>query len=217
MAGLIPQAFIDDLLHRTDIVEVIDKRVSLKKTGQNYTACCPFHQEKTPSFSVNHDRQFYYCFGCGVGGNSIGFVMDFDQVDFPQAVETLAGYAGMEVPRDESRAATKKHSENIKLLEVLERASKFYQYQLRQHENKQAAVDYLKSREVSGEIAREFGLGYAPPGWDNLVTAIGTDDKQQKALLKAGLVIEKDRHDSGDGDQPRETDRRYYDRQSIGR
>ena len=98
MAGLIPQTFIDDLLNRTDIVEVIDKRVALKKTGKNYTACCPFHQEKTPSFSVQPDRQFYYCFGCGAGGNAIGFVMNFDQLDFPPAVETLAKDVGLEVP-----------------------------------------------------------------------------------------------------------------------
>ncbi|MDA1369844.1 MAG: DNA primase [Proteobacteria bacterium] len=212
MAGLIPQAFIDDLLHRTDIVEVIDKRVGLKKTGKNYSACCPFHQEKTPSFSVQPERQFYYCFGCGAGGNAIGFVMNFEQVEFPQAVESLAREAGVEVPREESRAATQKQSENVKLLEVLERASKFYQYQLRHHENKQAAVDYLKSRGVSGEIAKDFCLGYAPPGWDNLLSAIGTDSKEQKALLKAGMVIEKERTKSGDDEKLEESDVHYYDR-----
>ena len=212
MAGLIPQAFIDDLLHRTDIVEVIDKRVGLKKTGKNYSACCPFHQEKTPSFSVQPERQFYYCFGCGAGGNAIGFVMNFEQVEFPQAVESLAREAGVEVPREESRAATQKQSENVKLLEVLERASKYYQYQLRHHENKQAAVDYLKSRGVSGEIAKDFCLGYAPPGWDNLLSAIGTDNKEQKALLKAGMVIEKERTKSGDDEKLEESDVHYYDR-----
>ena len=113
MAGLIPQAFIDDLLNRTDIVEVIDKRVTLKKAGKNHTACCPFHQEKTPSFSVQPDRQFYYCFGCGAGGNVIGFVMNFDQLDFPLAVETLAREAGLEVPKEESKAASKRRSENV--------------------------------------------------------------------------------------------------------
>lgn len=212
MAGLIPQAFIDDLLSRTDIVETIDKRVSLKKTGKNYTACCPFHQEKTPSFSVQPDRQFYYCFGCGEGGNALGFIMNFDHVDFPQAVEALAHENGMEVPREESKAAIKKQSENARLLEILEQASKFYQYQLRQHENKQSAVDYLKTRGVSGEIARDFGLGYAPPGWDNILTAIGTDSKQQNSLLKAGLVIQKDRHKDDDGDKPDEIQAHYYDR-----
>ena len=134
MAGLIPQAFIDDLLHRTDIVEVIDKRVALKKQGNNFTACCPFHQEKTPSFSVNQDRQFYYCFGCGAGGNAIGFVMSFEQSEFPQAVENLARDAGIEVPREESKTQQRKSSENAIIIEVLELASKFYQYQIRQHE-----------------------------------------------------------------------------------
>ena len=212
MAGLIPQAFIDDLLHRTDIVEVIDKRVSLKRAGKNYTACCPFHKEKTPSFSVQPDRQFYYCFGCGAGGNAVGFVMNFDQVDFPQALESLARDAGVDVPREESRAASKRQSENGKLLEVLERASKFYRYQIRQHKDKQAAVDYLKGRGVSGAIAKDFCLGYAPPGWDNLLTALGTDAKEQKALLKAGLVVEKDRQRSGGDEDPTELDAHYYDR-----
>ena len=146
MTGLIPQSFIDDLLHRTDIVEVIDKRVPLKKRGNNYTACCPFHQEKTPSFSVNQDRQFYYCFGCGAGGNAIGFVMNFEQSEFPQALETLARDAGLEVPREESKAQQQKSSENAEIIKVLELASKFYQFQLRQHSNKNEAVSYLKDR-----------------------------------------------------------------------
>jgi len=212
MAGLIPQAFIDDLLNRTDIVEVIDKRVTLKKAGKNHTACCPFHQEKTPSFSVQPDRQFYYCFGCGAGGNVIGFVMNFDQLDFPLAVETLAREAGLEVPKEESKAASKRRSENVIVIEVLEQASKFYQYQLRQHENKQVAVDYLKSRGVSGEIAKEFCLGYAPPGWDNLLSTVGTDVKKQQALLKAGLVIEKEQHKSRGSDNLTKFDAQYYDR-----
>ena len=212
MAGLIPQSFIDDLLHRTDIVEVVDKRVSLKKAGKSHTACCPFHQEKTPSFNVNPDRQFYYCFGCGAGGNALGFVMNFDQLDFPQAVETLARDAGMEVPREESKAAVRKQSENAGLLEVLERAGKFYQYQLHRHQNRQEAVDYLKARGVSGEIAGEFGLGYAPPGWDNLLNAVGAGSNQQQTLFKAGLVIQKERHKADDGDKPEAGQAHFYDR-----
>lgn len=211
MAGLIPQSFIDDLLHRTDIVEVIDKRVALKKQGHNYTACCPFHQEKTPSFSVNQDRQFYYCFGCGVGGNAIGFVMNFDQVEFPQAVDTLAGYAGLEVPREESKAQQRKSSENAKIIEVLELASKFYQFQLRQHEQKATAVSYLKERGVSGEIARDFGLGFAPPGWDNLLRAVGTEEKLQQCLLRAGLIIQRKQDNNGEKEKNNE-ERQYYDR-----
>lgn len=102
MAGRIPQSFIDTLLDRTDVVEVVDKRIKLKKTGKNYSARCPFHDEKTPSFSVNPDKQFYYCFGCGAGGNAIGFVMDYDNIDFVQAVENLALSAGLEVPREDN-------------------------------------------------------------------------------------------------------------------
>lgn len=205
MAGLIPQSFIDDLLHRVDIVEVIDKRVSLKKSGKNYSACCPFHNEKTPSFSVQPERQFYYCFGCGEGGNAIGFVMSFDGVDFPQAVETLARDAGLEVPREESKAEARRHSENNKLLDVLEQAGSFYQQQLRKHEKRDEAVNYLRSRGLSGEIARDFGLGFAPPGWDNLLQAIGGSDEADQALLKAGLIIQKENPKDGD-------ERRYYDR-----
>ena len=206
---MIPQSFIDDLLHRTDIVEIIDKRVALKKQGHNYTACCPFHQEKTPSFSVNQDRQFYYCFGCGAGGNAIGFVMNFDQVEFPQAVDTLAGYAGLEVPREESKAQQRKSSENARIIEVLELASKFYQFQLRQHPHKEKAVSYLKKRGVSGEIARDFGLGYAPPGWDNLLSAVGTDEKLQQSLLRAGLIIQRDKKNESENSKE---ERQYYDR-----
>lgn len=210
MAGLIPQAFIDDLLSRADIVEVVDKRLSLKKAGKNYTACCPFHQEKTPSFSVQPERQFYYCFGCGAGGNAIGFIMNYDQVDFPQAVESLAKDSGMEVPREESAAASKKHSENAKLFAALEQASSYYQKQLRQHENRLSAVDYLKARGLSGKVAKDFALGYAPPGWDNLLAAIGTTAQEQRCLEKAGMVIEKEQRNSADKEKA--ADAHYYDR-----
>ena len=218
MAGLIPQTFIDDLLHRVDIVEVVDKRVGLKRAGKNYQACCPFHNEKTPSFSVQPERQFYYCFGCGAGGNAIGFVMNFDHVDFPQAVETLARDAGVEVPREESRADARRQSENTRLLEILETASKYYQQQLRSHPRKQVAVDYLKSRGLSGEIARDFALGFAPPGWDNLLATAGTDDEKTRSLLKAGMIIERNREKPQDSPQRSEkrdekrTQRPYYDR-----
>ncbi len=211
MAGLIPQEFIDDLLGRADIVDVVDKRVTLKKTGKNYTACCPFHQEKTPSFSVQPERQFYYCFGCGEGGNALGFIMNFDQVDFPQAVESLARDNGMEVPREESATAIRKQSENTKLLAALESASKFYQYQLRHHEQREPAVKYLQARGVSGEIARDFCLGYAPPGWNNLVNAIANTVDEQKSLLLAGLVIEKEAQSSNEGETAKR-ENRYYDR-----
>lgn len=212
MAGLIPQTFIDDLLSRADIIDVVDKRVTLKKSGKNYTACCPFHKEKTPSFSVQPERQFYYCFGCGAGGNAIGFIMNFDQVDFPQAVESLARDNGMEVPREESAAATRRHSENSKLYDVLEASSKFYQHQLRHHGQRKSAVDYLKSRGVSGEIARDFCLGYAPPGWDNLLKELASEPAEQSALLKAGLVIEKEARGGQTGENKETQTASYYDR-----
>jgi DNA primase len=211
MAGLIPQTFIDDLLSRADIVEVVDKRVTLKKSGKNYSACCPFHKEKTPSFSVQPERQFYYCFGCGAGGNAIGFIMNFDQMDFPQAVESLARDNGMEVPREESAAATRRQSENSKLFEVLEQANKFYRLQLRQHSQRKTAVDYLKSRGVSGEIARDFCIGYAPPGWDNLLKAVAPEASEQQSLLKAGMVIEKEPRKTASENSNTEATR-YYDR-----
>ena len=197
MAGLIPQSFIDDLLSRADIVDVIDKRVALKKSGKNYSACCPFHNEKSPSFSVQPEKQFYYCFGCGVGGNAIGFIMNFDSVDFPQAVETLARDNGLEVPREESQAATKRRAENAELYTLLEEASAYYQQQLRVHEGRTAAVDYLKGRGLSGGIARDFGLGYAPPGWDNLLKALAAAPEREKDLLKAGMVIERESGQTG--------------------
>ena len=136
MAGRIPQAFLDDLLDRVDIVEVIDRRVKLKKTGKNYSARCPFHEERSPSFSVNPDRQFYYCFGCGAGGNAITFVMEYDNVEFPQAVENLAGLAGMEVPREPApggRDPGRREETNKPLYELMDRVSHFYQGQLRRH------------------------------------------------------------------------------------
>lgn len=207
MAGLIPQTFIDDLLHRVDIVEVVDKRVSLKKAGKNYQACCPFHNEKTPSFSVQPDQQFFYCFGCGEGGNAIGFVMKHDNLDFPQAVESLARDAGLEVPREESKADSRRRSENTKLYDILEAASQYYQQQLRQHDRKEVAVEYLKSRGLSGLIAKQFALGFAPPGWDNLLHTAGTDAESKQSLLKAGMIIERNR----DNDD-QNNDRQHYDR-----
>tara|TARA_R110000824_G_scaffold336_11_gene2407 strand:- start:64577 stop:66343 length:1767 start_codon:yes stop_codon:yes gene_type:complete len=190
MAGFIPQSFIDDLLSRADIVDVVGSRVTLKKTGKNYSGLCPFHQEKTPSFSVEPDKQFYYCFGCGKGGNAIGFVMDFDNIEYPQAIETLASSMGLEVPREESAQLQKQRELNQALYDVLQKASNFYQQQLRQHPNKNAAVDYLKNRGLSGEIARDFKLGFAPPGWQNLLDQLGTDSAAKAALLDAGLSIE---------------------------
>ena len=143
MAGRIPQAFLDDLLDRVDIVEVIDRRVKLRKAGKNYSARCPFHDEKTPSFSVNPDKQFYYCFGCGAGGNALGFVMDYENLDFPQAVETLAGSAGLEVPREPGprRPATRRaRTEQQAPLRPDGAGRDYYQQQLRKHPQAKRAV-----------------------------------------------------------------------------
>ncbi|MCS4247307.1 DNA primase [Pseudomonas sp. BIGb0164] len=191
MAGLIPQSFIDDLLNRTDIVDVVSSRVQLKKAGKNYTACCPFHKEKTPSFSVSPDKQFYYCFGCGAGGNALGFLMDHDNLDFPQAIEDLAKAAGMEVPREESgRSHKPRQPTDSPLYPLLTAAAEFYRQALKSHPQRKAAVDYLKGRGLTGEIARDFGLGFAPPGWDNLYKHLSSDTLQQKAMIDAGLLVE---------------------------
>lgn len=197
MAGRIPQAFLDDLLDRVDIVEVIDRRVKLKKTGKNYSARCPFHDEKTPSFSVNPDKQFYYCFGCGAGGNALTFVMEYENLDFPQAVEGLAGNAGMEVPREPSRPGSSDSGSgepaSKPLYELMEKVSLYYQQQLRSHPEAKRAVDYLKGRGLTGGIAKQFDMGFAPPGWDNLLNALGPDDKQREMLKKTGMVVENEK------------------------
>lgn len=190
MAGRIPDKFIDDLLDRTDIVEIIDSRVKLKKAGRNYTARCPFHEEKTPSFSVSPDKQFYHCFGCGASGNAIGFVMEYDHQDFPQAVETLARHAGLEVPREQGNSEpVPRERDNV--YELMETISHYYQQQLRQPKA-QHAVDYLKSRGLSGEICKAFGIGYAPAGWENLLNEFGSDAAQRKLLLDNGMLVEKE-------------------------
>ncbi len=191
MAGLIPQSFIDDLLNRTDIVDVVASRIQLKKAGKNYTACCPFHKEKTPSFSVSPDKQFYYCFGCGAGGNALGFIMDHDQLDFPQAIEDLAKRAGMDVPREEGGRSNKpRQPTDSPLYPLLTAAADYYRQALKGHPQRNAAVDYLKGRGLSGEIARDFGLGFAPPGWDNLLKHLASDSLQQKSMIDAGLLVE---------------------------
>jgi len=193
MAGLIPQGFIDDLLGRTDIVEVVGSRLKLKKTGKNFSALCPFHNEKSPSFSVSPDKQFYYCFGCGAGGNALSFVMDFERLDFPQAVEDLARQAGVDVPREEARPGSRQASQPRKdnpLYALLEQAAAFYRQQLRHHAKREIAVNYLKQRGLTGQIAKRYDIGFAPPGWDNLMSHLTTDTTEVKALIEAGLVVE---------------------------
>ena len=190
----IPQRFIDDLLDRVDIVEVIDRRVKLRKTGKNFSACCPFHDEKTPSFSVNPDKQFFYCFGCGAGGNALGFLMDYERLEFPQAVESLAQTAGLEVPKEESRPGEASRQDTQRpLFEQLEQATRFYEHSLRKHPDAKRAVKYLKSRGLSGEIAKLFRVGFAPPGWDNLIAAAGNSEEKQQLLMTTGMLVKNDK------------------------
>ncbi len=190
MAGRIPQSFIDDLVSRADIVEVIDAHVPLKKSGREYKACCPFHDEKTPSFTVSAEKQFYHCFGCGAHGTVIGFLMNYRHLEFVEAVESLAGRLGLEVPHEGGEAAPA-GPPTAPVYECLENASRFFQRQLRMHPERGRAVDYLKSRGLSGEIAAEFKIGFAPPGWNNLIEAFGDTADERRLLLQAGLIIQR--------------------------
>jgi DNA primase len=187
--GRIPPQFIDELLARVDIVEVIDSRVPLKKKGSNYAACCPFHNEKTPSFTVSPDKQFYHCFGCGAHGTAIGFLMEYEHRDFVEAVEELAAGLGMEVPRE---GGTGPQPQQRDLYRLLDKAAQYFRDQLRNHPQAGRAIDYLKGRGLSGRIAADYGIGYAPDGWDGLLRVFGRDLAAQAALVKAGLLIEKD-------------------------
>ncbi len=192
MSGKIPQSFIDELLNRVDIVEVVDARVELKRAGRNHKGLCPFHKEKTPSFSVNADKQFYYCFGCGAGGNAIGFLMEHDRLDFPAAVEQLARSAGLEVPREDAGRDQQRRERSEPIYTVLQQCSQWYQQQLRSHSQAQRAVRYLKGRGLTGQIAKQFGIGYAPPGWDKLLKAQAQTEAQKKLLYDAGMLVERD-------------------------
>jgi DNA primase len=186
---VIPPDFIDDVLSRTDIVEIIDARVKLKKTGQNYSGLCPFHTEKTPSFSVNGDKQFYYCFGCQASGSALKFLMEFDRMDFITAVETLASRAGLEVPREEQSAeASAQQQQRKSIYEVLEQAATFFKQQLKDHPARDQAISYLKARGLSGEIARDYGVGFAPPGWDNLLQDLGKTNHERQMLIVICVV-----------------------------
>ncbi|MFU8838656.1 MAG: DNA primase [Thiohalomonadaceae bacterium] len=193
MAGRIPQHFIDDLVSRIDIVEVIDKRVPLKKAGRDYQACCPFHSEKTPSFTVSPEKQFYHCFGCGAHGTAIGFLMEYERMEFVEAIEELAQQAGVTVVREDEHgrpADAPRGDGNKALYAVLTQAADYYRQQLRSHPDAPRVIAYLKERGMSGEIARDFLIGYAPNGWDNLSKALGS--QQEHALVQAGMLVEKE-------------------------
>lgn len=183
MAGRIPQQFIDDLLGRLDIVEIIQPRIELRKAGREYKACCPFHGEKTPSFYVSPTKQFYHCFGCGAHGTAINFLMEFDRLEFRDAIGELAGSVGMEVPVE---AAPEHIRQSKDLYELMEQIARYY-YQALKSQPK--AIEYVKSRGLTGETAQQFNIGFAPAGWNNLVTL---HPGQDKALLETGMLIEKD-------------------------
>ncbi|MGL1834996.1 DNA primase [Rhodocyclaceae bacterium SMB388] len=186
---MIPQSFIQDLLARVDIVDVIERHLTLKKGGANYFACCPFHGEKTPSFSISPAKQFYHCFGCGVHGNAIGFLMEYSGLSFVDAVTELARHAGLEVPHEQTpgNRFAPPPAEQDALIEALANAARFYREQLR---HSAAAIDYLKRRGLTGEIAARFGIGYAPDDWQGLQKAFPAYDAP--SLLDAGLVIENE-------------------------
>lgn len=193
MAGQIPQRFIDDLLGRVDVVEVVGERVQLKKAGRNYSGLCPFHQEKTPSFTVSADKQFYHCFGCGANGNALRFLMEYDKLPFPEAVEQLAGRLGIEVPRegaDDPRAQQreKKRKEGVNLLEL---AASFYRERLKMQEG-QPAQRYLSDRGLSDEVIKTYGIGYAPAGWEALKQHLSERGIGEPVQVEYGLLIHRE-------------------------
>ena len=191
--------FINDLPNRVDIVGLINKRVALKKAGKDYKACCPFHEEKTPSFTVVPTKQIYHCFGCGESGGIIDFIMKYDHLAFVEAIETVAGESGISVVYDQTaKPVDMRFKRYNKLMEEL---SSFYQEQLKTSAAKKKVVDYAKNRGVSGSIAKRFELGFAPPGWTNLFDAYKNSEESLKDLLTMGMIVpKKDKKDD------------YYDR-----
>ena len=198
--GRIPQHFIDELIARADIVEVIGARVQLKKAGREYKACCPFHNEKTPSFWVSPDKQFYHCFGCGKHGTVLGFLMDHDHMAFPEAVEELATRLGLEVPHEGGGEAPKRADEP--LYELMKEVARFYGEQLQRDPR---ASEYVTRRGLLRETLERFAIGYAPNSWNELLRRFGGSDTARRALLDCGLIIERERGQVRDGE-------RHYDR-----
>lgn len=187
MAGKIPQPFIDQVLNQTDIVDLINGYIELKQKGREYTACCPFHNEKTPSFTVSPDKQFYHCFGCGAHGTAISFLIEHEGLQFVEAIEVLASKLGLEIPRE---AGFTKTDSNQSLYHALDLANQYYQQQLR---NSEAAITYLKQRGITGRIADLFDIGYAPEGYDN-ITKQFSDSVDQNTLVQVGLLAKKDQN-----------------------
>ncbi len=199
---MIPQEFIQSLLGRVDIVDVVDRHVKLKKAGANFSACCPFHTEKTPSFTVSPSKQFYHCFGCGAHGNAIGFLMEYSGLAYPEAIRELAETVGMPVPEARARSERPGAAEAPGLAARMMDALAYYRAELKKSK---AAVEYLKGRGLSGEIAARYGLGYAPDGWQNLAAVFA--DYATASLKDTGLVIDSEPHE---GEAERKS--RRYDR-----
>ncbi|TLU67246.1 DNA primase [Thalassotalea litorea] len=200
MAGLIPRQFIDDLLARTDIVELIDAKVNLKKAGKNYQACCPFHSEKSPSFTVSRDKQFYHCFGCGAHGNAISFIMEYERLEFVDAIEEIASLAGIEVEREQNtspeqqRKQAQIHAQKQDDYQLLGNIARYYQHNLKHHSDSKSVIDYLKGRGLSGEIVKKFGVGYAPDSWDGVMGQFGQSQPLSAQLVELGMAIQGDKN-----------------------
>ena len=197
MSGRIPQSFIDDLVGRTDIVELIGARVPLKKSGREFKACCPFHDEKSPSFWVSPDKQFYHCFGCGAHGTSLGFLMNYDRLSFPEAIEELASRAGVEIPRD-TRPDDGRNREDADLAALMARVAAHWAQQL---PGNRRAAEYIARRGLSPETLQKFGIGYAAQSWNDVLQRFGAQARDRQALLAAGLVIERDAAAGPGGDK----------------
>jgi len=195
VAGQIPRQFIDELLARTDIVELIDQRVPLKKAGRNYAACCPFHSEKSPSFTVSPDKQFYHCFGCGAHGNAISFMMEFEQLEFVEAIEELAQQHHLEVPREQG-AVKNRPAAQADDYHLMQQAAEFYQQQLQSHPNAGMVQQYVAKRGLSAKTLADFAIGYAPDGWDNLLKRLSPSNHKalRDQLFELRLI---NRNDNG--------------------
>ncbi|MEZ3500756.1 DNA primase [Pantoea sp. KPR_PJ] len=193
MAGRIPRVFINDLLARTDIVDLIDARVKLKKQGKNFHACCPFHNEKTPSFTVNGEKQFYHCFGCGAHGNAIDFLMNYDRLEFVESIEELATQHGLEVPYEAGSGPSQmERHQRQSLYQLMESLNGFYQQSLTQSPAR-GARDYLANRGLSADVIEHFAIGFAPAGWDNVLKRFGANKEDRESLMEAGMLVSNDK------------------------
>lgn len=194
MAGLIPNDFIDDLLERTDIVEIIGHRVPLKKKGKDHWACCPFHNEKSPSFSVNPVKQFYYCFGCGASGTALRFLQEYERLSFPEAVEELARAAGVDVPREEQNPAQQAQQRKRRTLyDLMGSSAEYFAHQLYNHPDASIAQQYVLGRGLSEEIIQRYQIGYAPPGWQNLIQHFAGTEQSAEQLFATGMMVRNDK------------------------